>query len=182
MEDNELIKEFVDRCRSASRTLQTFIHASNPPPDEDTLQTLIETNDEVSVALSQQQRAMLKARKARGSAPASGVNSPSPAASATAVAPGASLPVPAAPARDHSRTPEQSSPSPVELAATEMSGVPPAAPSRDTSRYEYNSADYRVQNPFADDYATHHDSDAHQQSDQGDAHETDRVRLQAREE
>lgn len=67
---NELIKEFVDRCQSASRSIQGYIHSDNPPPDEDTLLTLIETNDQLSVALSRHQRAMLQARKAAGSSPA----------------------------------------------------------------------------------------------------------------
>ena len=67
---NELIKEFVDRCQSASRSIQGYIHSDNPAPDEDTLLTLIETNDQLSVALSRHQRAMLQARKVAGSAPA----------------------------------------------------------------------------------------------------------------
>ncbi len=63
---NDLIKEFVDRCQSASRSIQAYIHADNPAPDEDTLLTLIETNDQLSVALSRHQRAMLQARKVTG--------------------------------------------------------------------------------------------------------------------
>jgi len=61
--NNDLIKEFVDRCQSASRSVQAYIHADSPAPDEDTLLTLIETNDQLSVALSRYQRAMLQARK-----------------------------------------------------------------------------------------------------------------------
>lgn len=68
---NELIKEFVDRCQSASRSIQGYIHSNNPAPDEDTLLTLIETNDQLSVALSRHQRAMLQARKVAGANPAS---------------------------------------------------------------------------------------------------------------
>ena len=66
---NELIKEFVDRCQSASRSIQGYIHSENPAPDEDTLMTLIETSDQLSLALSRHQRAMLQARKAAGSSP-----------------------------------------------------------------------------------------------------------------
>ena len=66
---NELIKEFVDRCQSASRSIQGYIHSDNPAPDEDTLMTLIETSDQLSLALSRHQRAMLQARKAAGSSP-----------------------------------------------------------------------------------------------------------------
>ena len=63
---NELIKEFVERCQSASRSVQSYIHSNNPPPDEDTLLTLIETNDQLATALSRHQRAMLQARRATG--------------------------------------------------------------------------------------------------------------------
>ena len=66
---NELIKEFVDRCQSASRSIQGYIHSDNPAPDEDTLVTLIETSEQLSLALSRHDRAMLQARKAAGSSP-----------------------------------------------------------------------------------------------------------------
>ena len=61
---NELIREFAERCREASRSIQGYINAESPPPDEHTLLTLIETNDAIAVALSQHQRALLRARKA----------------------------------------------------------------------------------------------------------------------
>lgn len=67
---NELIKEFVDRCQSASRSIQGYINSENPAPDEDTLLTLIETNEQLSIALSRHQRAMLHARKVAGANPA----------------------------------------------------------------------------------------------------------------
>lgn len=92
--DNELIKEFSGRCRNASRTVQDYIHGSVPPPDEDTLATLIETNDELSVALSKNQRAILQARKALGR---SGSQSPASSNDASGAS-GASRPVPAPPA------------------------------------------------------------------------------------
>ncbi|MCJ1234661.1 hypothetical protein MMC14_002622 [Varicellaria rhodocarpa] len=60
---NELIKEFADRCQSASRSIQGYINADNPAPDDDTLLTLIETNDLLASALSKNQRAMLQARR-----------------------------------------------------------------------------------------------------------------------
>ena len=66
---NELIKEFLERCQSASRSMQGYIHSDNPPPDEDTLLTLIETNDQLSVALSKHQRALLQARRVTGASP-----------------------------------------------------------------------------------------------------------------
>ena len=63
---NELISEFSERCQSASRSIQGYIHADNPAPDEDTLLTLIETNDQLSIAMSKHQRAVLQARKVTG--------------------------------------------------------------------------------------------------------------------
>ena len=66
---NELIKEFVERCQSASRSVQGYIHADSPPPDEDTLLTLIETNDQLATAMSKYQRALLEARKRMGATP-----------------------------------------------------------------------------------------------------------------
>lgn len=75
IQGNELIKEFVERCQSASRSIQNYIHSDSPPPDEDTLLTLIETNDQISTALSRHQRALLQARRVTGATSVS----PSPA-------------------------------------------------------------------------------------------------------
>ncbi|KAJ5131220.1 uncharacterized protein N7515_007259 [Penicillium bovifimosum] len=159
LEDNDLIKEFVDRCRTGSRVVQSYIHASNPAPDEDTLLTLIETNDEISVALSQQQRAMLKARKIRGSSSpsSSNVNSPSPTSQVVSSGSGNH----AAP-RPSARSPEPPAGVP-ELPSTVMTGGRGHASNNATatgssSRYEYKAEDFQVRNPFADDYATN-DSD-----------------------
>ena len=66
---NELIKEFVERCQSASRSMQNYIHSDNPSPDEDTLLTLIETNDQLATAMSKHQRALLQARRTTGVSP-----------------------------------------------------------------------------------------------------------------
>lgn len=165
IEENELIKEFVDRCRTSSRMIQSYIHSVNPSPDEDTLLTLIEANDEISVAMSQQQRAMLKARKARGamSPNSSNVNSPSPTGSETVASP-ASRPASLDPAQRTSRGPEQQSAPLVELPSimpgTVMSGGRPNASRTNSERYEYSSTDFEVQNPFADDYAS---NDANEQ-------------------
>ena len=65
---NELIKEFAERCQSASRSIQSYIHADNPAPDDDTLLTLIETNDQLTIAMSRHQRALLQARRYLGAA------------------------------------------------------------------------------------------------------------------
>lgn len=77
--ENELVREFSDRCRSASRSIQSYMAAENPAPDNDTMLTLIETNDQLSLALSKHQRAVLHARKVTGTGtPAAG---PSPSIS-----------------------------------------------------------------------------------------------------
>ena len=51
--------------------------AENPAPDNDTMETLIETNDQLAKALSQHQRAILQARKVTGQGPDEGRVSPS---------------------------------------------------------------------------------------------------------
>lgn len=68
--NNELVKEFADRASSASRSIQGYIHSTNPAPDEDTLLTLIETNDQLTFAMSKHQRALLQARRALNGSPA----------------------------------------------------------------------------------------------------------------
>jgi hypothetical protein len=63
---NELVREFADRCQSASRSIQAYMIAENPAPDNDTMETLIETNEQLTKAISQHQRAILSARKLLG--------------------------------------------------------------------------------------------------------------------
>ncbi|EQB50518.1 GAT domain-containing protein [Colletotrichum gloeosporioides Cg-14] len=64
--DNDLIKEFADRCQSASRSVQLYMRAENPSPDNDTMENLIDTNEQLQSALNQHQRAVLGARKQLG--------------------------------------------------------------------------------------------------------------------
>jgi len=63
---NDLIKEFAGRCQSAQRSIQGYINCDNPAPDDDTMLTLIETNEQLSLAASKHQRAVLQARRALG--------------------------------------------------------------------------------------------------------------------
>ncbi len=63
---NDLVKEFAERCTSAQRSLQGYIACDNPPPDDDTMLTLIETNEQLSLAASKHQRAVLQARRLVG--------------------------------------------------------------------------------------------------------------------
>ncbi|GFF23479.1 hypothetical protein IFM46972_00690 [Aspergillus udagawae] len=162
---NELIKEFCTRCQTASRAIQNYIHSTNPAPDESTLQTLIETNDELSVALSKYQHAFLSARKATGN---SGSQSPVSSNGATATGTNRPLPVLPVPQRqEQSPSPSVSSPPPPPppqqqstATAAPLSAAPPtAAPvSNSAARYEYRSEDFQVQNPFADAYSTTNNS------------------------
>lgn len=114
------MKEFCDRCRSASRSVQTYIHSTNPTPDEDTLTTLIETNDELSVALSKHHHAFLRARKMTGGTP-----SPSPSHSSGTVSATASgaRPLPPPP-RNETQSPSTSNGTP------SASGARPMPPPR----------------------------------------------------
>ncbi|KAL7938378.1 hypothetical protein V8C35DRAFT_151598 [Trichoderma chlorosporum] len=64
--DNELIREFANRCLSASRSIQGYMVSTDPAPDNDTMENLIDTNEQLQTALSQHQRAVLSARKQLG--------------------------------------------------------------------------------------------------------------------
>lgn len=140
--ENELIKEFSDRCRSASRTIQHYIHATNPPPDEDTLLTLIEVNDELSMSLSKHQHALLHARRALGQS-----NSQAPSISETTASGGPSVVPPPVPPRDIPIPPA------MPLAAPSATRASPSA-NNGAGRSEYRSEDFQVQNPFADSFST----------------------------
>ena len=66
---NELLREFADRCQSAQRSMQGYINCDTPPPDDDTMLTLIETNEQLSLATTRYQRSVLNARRALGISP-----------------------------------------------------------------------------------------------------------------
>jgi len=75
---NDLIKEFADRCQSASRSIQGYMVANDPAPDNDTMENLIDTNEQLQSALSTHQRAVLSARKQLGIGERTPVDTPSP--------------------------------------------------------------------------------------------------------
>ena len=58
--------------------MQKYIHADNPAPDEDTLLTLIETNDALATSMSRHQRALLQARRMTSTSPPQGGYYPPP--------------------------------------------------------------------------------------------------------
>ncbi|KAL2161138.1 hypothetical protein VTH06DRAFT_8357 [Thermothelomyces fergusii] len=66
MLSNDLVKEFADRCSNASRSIQGYMNAEDPAPDNDTLESLIDTNEQLQQALNHHRRAVLQARKLHG--------------------------------------------------------------------------------------------------------------------
>lgn len=168
LQTHELVREFADRCQAASRSIQGYIDSMDPSLDENTLLTLIETNDELSVARSQYQHALLKARKAYGNLAPPGANAGGSARTSPSPAPSAELPMvsgagpaafAAAAASVERSAPTESAPPPLPKRST----LSPASPSPSVSpsvgasaspRYTYNSADFQVQNPFADQFST----------------------------
>lgn len=76
--ENELVKEFADRCLSASRSIQGYMTAENPGPDNETMESLIDVNEELQQALNSQKRAVLSARKELGIDARSQNTSPQP--------------------------------------------------------------------------------------------------------
>lgn len=72
--DSDLVKEFAERCTTAQRSVQGYIACDNPPPDDDTMLTLIETNEQLSLAASKHQRAVLQARRLIRPSPPSSLN------------------------------------------------------------------------------------------------------------
>ncbi|KHJ31962.1 putative gat domain-containing protein [Erysiphe necator] len=73
--NNELIYELVNRCQNANLSIQTYISARNPAPDNDVMENLIETNDMINNALSKHQRTLLQARKNQEMESTAGLNS-----------------------------------------------------------------------------------------------------------
>ncbi|KAF4635898.1 hypothetical protein G7Y89_g2192 [Cudoniella acicularis] len=84
---NDLVREFADRCQSASRSIQAYMIAENPSPDNDTMETLIETNEQLAKAMSQHQRAVLSARKLLGLGTPGEGNTPPPQRTESGFAP-----------------------------------------------------------------------------------------------
>ena len=69
---SDLIREFSERCQTAQRSMQGYIACDSPPPDDDTMLTLIETNEQLSLAASRYQRSVLSARRVMGMSPPPG--------------------------------------------------------------------------------------------------------------
>ncbi|KAL1836106.1 hypothetical protein VTJ49DRAFT_5566 [Mycothermus thermophilus] len=60
---NDLVREFADRCNAASRSIQGYMNATDPAPDTDTMESMIDANEQLQHSLNLHQRAVLQARK-----------------------------------------------------------------------------------------------------------------------
>lgn len=150
--NNELMKEFSERCQSASRSMQVYIACQNPAPDHDTMQTLIETNEQLSLAMSRYQRAVLAARREMG-IPAS------PPAMQEPIGHSVFAPPPSQ---------QNMSISQPGLAAAPANGWQSPAgppPSHNTAQYQ-REAQEQEQNPFADPSEQQHSNSAFPQPTQ----------------
>jgi hypothetical protein len=61
--EDDLVTEFVERCQRASRSIQGYMDCRDPVPDHETMETLIDTNEQLQNALNLHRRATLSARK-----------------------------------------------------------------------------------------------------------------------
>jgi len=130
--NNELVKEFAERCTMAQRSIHGYIACDNPAPDDDTMLTLIETNEQLSLAASKHQRAVLQSRRLMGA-------SPSPAPSGSSIPAG----VPPPPHNDTPSIP------PVNVApAPPLEEPRPALPPNKPQQSPHE------ENPFADHYTS----------------------------
>ena len=176
IQGSELIKEFSDRCRAASRAVHTYIGSTDPAPDEQTLATLIETSEGLSKALSKYSHALLDSRKEHGestgdkakgptasqASPPSArlaslsVSSDSSASSASGAVVNAPRPSSSSSSRGNSRRPVSSLYSDsLDRASSSSSAGPSAIPrSNRNSSYTYRSVDSQSRNPFADPRST----------------------------
>ncbi|KAL2136813.1 hypothetical protein VTI74DRAFT_1027 [Chaetomium olivicolor] len=96
---NDLIKEFADRCTAASRSIQGYMSCEDPAPDNDTMESLIDTNEQLQQALNQHHRAVLQAKKQLNHSDTRSSNS-SPASRQTQQLPSQSRPLPPRPTRN----------------------------------------------------------------------------------
>ncbi|KAJ5053750.1 uncharacterized protein L3040_000041 [Drepanopeziza brunnea f. sp. 'multigermtubi'] len=132
---HELVREFADRCQSASRSIQAYMIAENPSPDNDTMEQLIETNEQLNRAMNQHQRALLSARKA-ASQGANGASTPPAADLHGAFAPPAGPP----PGRTISRTNSTLARKPVKTNSQRSVAQVPAGPEAEKSSSAWKTA------------------------------------------
>jgi len=164
---NDLVKEFSERCIAAQRSIQGYIGCDSPAPDDDTMLTLIETNEQLSLAASKHQRAVLQARRAvQGPSPPPAVVNNQTQYLPPAPAP-AAAPVPAA---TYSPSPRNEAPilPPIDVGSREQSHNPtsykkddlPLPPSLQAApgRQRTSSFPTPAPEPEDDPFADHHSS------------------------
>lgn len=64
--ESDLVREFASRCQSASKSIQAYMTSEDPAPDNDTMETLLDANEQLQAALNAHQRATLSAKKSLG--------------------------------------------------------------------------------------------------------------------
>ncbi|KAG9187283.1 hypothetical protein G6011_05154 [Alternaria panax] len=165
--DNELVKEFADRCTAAQRSIHGYIACDNPAPDDDTMLTLIETNEQLSLAASKHQRAVLQARRFMGASPSPSIQNGSsmpPALPNGSVSP-ARVPAhndaPSIPAMNSGAT--QSS-QPMGAASTNYGNGDSNLPSSLQAALNRPQPSAQEENPFADHYTSTYSPPAHQKA------------------
>jgi hypothetical protein len=141
---NDLVKEFAERCTAAQRSIHGYIACDDPAPDDDTMLTLIETNEQLSLAASKHQRAMLQSRRLVGATSSPPVPAQNGSTSPSGV-PQQSYPQP--------YTPPALSPG--NAATTESYQAPPGPPPQQTAPPEQPQSPHE-ENPFADHYSSAH--------------------------
>jgi hypothetical protein len=145
---NDLIKEFADRCTAAQRSIHGYIACDNPAPDDDTMLTLIETNEQLSLAASKHQRAILQSRRLIGATSSPPIPAQNGSTSPSAVPP-QSYPQPYSP--PHNDAPSLA---PVSATATDTYQPPPGPPSNYNPPSHGQPQSRHEENPFADHYSS----------------------------
>jgi hypothetical protein len=137
---NDLVKEFAERCTAAQRSIHGYIACDNPAPDDDTMLTLIETNEQLSLAASKHQRAVLQARRLMGA-------SPSPPA------PNGNVPPAGVPPQSYTPPQNQAPTLPPANSTTTQPMVSPSGSYRNDEALQAKPSAHE-ENPFADHYTS----------------------------
>ncbi|KAA8621006.1 gat domain-containing protein [Pyrenophora tritici-repentis] len=135
--NNDLVKEFAERCTAAQRSIHSYIACDNPAPDDDTMLTLIETNEQLSLAASKHQRAMLQSRRLMGASP----SPPVPSGSST-------------PSHGQSYMPPPPQNNPPSIPSMNAAPTPPLEEPRPPLPPNRPQQTAQEENPFADHYTS----------------------------
>ncbi|KAF4535591.1 GAT domain-containing protein [Lasiodiplodia theobromae] len=133
---NDLVKEFGERCQQAQRSIQNYINTAtedSTQADDETMLTLIETNEQLSLALTKHQRAYLAARRTNSSSnlhnngvTSSSTPTPTPPPPAAAVVPPPAATPPLSPEQTYAPPPNPPPHLQQSLAARESRDSPEA--------------------------------------------------------